>query len=147
RHEFAEAWLRASRKRPSLANLPLRWHIADPFDLAVRPALLSIGTLTMRRDPIEGHRIYLHQRDAKAVASGPGLHIVPSGVFQPAGLAPAHQVNDFSLWRNIQREYSEEFLGNPNTMAIRLTPSTTSTTSRSGRLPPLAPQAISGSSP
>jgi hypothetical protein len=41
------------------------------------------------------------------------LHVVPAGTFQPAGLAPAHQANDFSLWRNIQREYSEEFLGNP----------------------------------
>ncbi|MGH3914486.1 MAG: helix-turn-helix domain-containing protein [Pseudonocardiaceae bacterium] len=113
-HEFAEAWLRAGRKRPSLAHLPLRRHLTDPFDLTARPALLSIGTLTIRRDPIEGHRIYLHQRDAKAVAAGGGhLHVVPSGAFQPAGLAPAHQVNDFSLWRNIQREYSEEFLGNP----------------------------------
>ncbi len=112
-HEFADAWLRAGRRRPSLAHLPLRRHIVDPFDLTARPALLSIGTLTIRRDPIDGHRMYLHQRDAKAVASGPTLHLVPSGVFQPAGLAPAHQANDFSLWRNIQREYSEEFLGNP----------------------------------
>jgi len=112
-HEFADAWLSAGRKRPSLAHLPLRRHIADPFDLTARPALMSIATLTIRRDPIDGHRIYLHHWDAKAVASGPGLHVVPSGAFQPAGLAPAHQVNDFSLWRNIQREYSEEFLGNP----------------------------------
>ncbi|MGH4023289.1 MAG: helix-turn-helix domain-containing protein [Pseudonocardiaceae bacterium] len=112
-HEFADAWLRAGRRRPSLADLPLRRHITDPFDLTARPALLSIATLTIRRDPIDGHRIYLHQWDAKAVASGPGLHVIPSGAFQPAGLAPAHQVNDFSLWHNIQREYSEEFLGNP----------------------------------
>lgn len=39
-------------------------------------------------------------------------HVVPAGAFQPAALAPAHQRNDFSLWRNVQREYSEEFLGN-----------------------------------
>ena len=58
--------------------------------------------------------MYLHQRDAKAVAAAGGMfHVVPAGTFQPAGLAPAHQANDFSLWRNIQREYSEEFLGNP----------------------------------
>jgi transcriptional regulator with XRE-family HTH domain len=111
-HEFAGAWLCAGHKRPRLADLLLRRHIADPFDLAARPALLSIATLTIRRDSIDGHRIYLHQWDAKAVASGPGLHVVPSGAFQPAGLAPAHQTTDFSLWRNIQREYSEEFLGN-----------------------------------
>ncbi|MGH3914483.1 MAG: helix-turn-helix domain-containing protein [Pseudonocardiaceae bacterium] len=113
-HEFAEAWLRASRKRPSLAHLPLRRHLTDPFDLTARPALPSINTLTIRRDPIDGHCIYLHQRDAKAVAAaGNMIHVMPAGTFQPAGLAPAHQVNDFSLWRNIQREYSEEFLGNP----------------------------------
>jgi hypothetical protein len=40
------------------------------------------------------------------------FHVVPAGAFQPAALAPAHQANDFSFWRNIQREYSEEFLGN-----------------------------------
>jgi transcriptional regulator with XRE-family HTH domain len=113
-HEFAAGWLRAGRKRPSLADLALRRLIADPCDLAARPALLSIGTLTIRRDPIDGHRMYLHQRDASAVAAGGStLHVVPSGAFQPAGLAPAHQAKDFSLWRNIQREYSEEFLGNP----------------------------------
>ena len=113
-HEFAEAWLCAGRKRPSLANLPLRRHIADPFDLVARPVLPSINTLTIRHDPIDGHRMYLHQRDAKAVAAAGGMfHVVPAGTFQPAGLAPAHQANDFSLWRNIQREYSEEFLGNP----------------------------------
>lgn len=39
-------------------------------------------------------------------------HVIPAGEFQPAALAPAHQSNDFSLWRNIQREFSEEFLGN-----------------------------------
>jgi transcriptional regulator with XRE-family HTH domain len=112
-HEFAEAWLRAGCRRPSLARLPLRRYIANPFDLTTRPVLPSINTLTIRRDPIDGYRMYLHQRDAKAVASAGGMfHVAPAGAFQPAGLAPAHQANDFSLWRNIQREYSEEFLGN-----------------------------------
>jgi transcriptional regulator with XRE-family HTH domain len=112
-HEFAEAWLAAGRKRPSFADLPFRRSIVDPFDLSARPMLPSINTLTIRRDPIEGHRMYLHRRDANAVAAAGGMyHVVPAGVFQPAGLAPAHQTNDFSLWRNIQREFSEEFLGN-----------------------------------
>jgi hypothetical protein len=75
--------------------------------------LPSINTLTIRHDPIEGHRMYLHRRDAKAVAAAGGMyHVAPAGVFQPAALAPAHQANDFSLWRNVQREFSEEFLGN-----------------------------------
>jgi transcriptional regulator with XRE-family HTH domain len=113
-HEFTESWVNSGRKRPSLAGLRLRRHIADPFDLLARPMLPSINTLTIRRDPIDGHRIYLHQRDSKAVAAaGSMLHVIPAGVFQPAALAPQHQANDFSIWRNIQREYSEELLGNP----------------------------------
>jgi transcriptional regulator with XRE-family HTH domain len=112
-HEFTEAWLTGGRKRPSFAELPFRRSIVDPFDLSLRPMLPSINTLTIRRDPIEGHRIYLHRRDAQSVAAAGGMyHVVPAGVFQPAALAPAHQTNDFSLWRNIQREFSEEFLGN-----------------------------------
>jgi transcriptional regulator with XRE-family HTH domain len=112
-HEFAQVWLDAGRKRPSFANLPFRRNIENPFDLAIRPMLPSINTLTIRRDPIEGHRIFLHRRDAKSVAAAGGMyHVSPAGVFQPAALAPAHQANDFSLWRNTQREYSEEFLGN-----------------------------------
>ncbi|MGH3481272.1 MAG: helix-turn-helix domain-containing protein, partial [Nocardioidaceae bacterium] len=112
-HELAEAWLNAGRQRPSLADLPFRRSIIDPFDLHARPILPSINTLTIRRDSIEGHRMYLHCRDAKSVAAAGGMyHVIPAGVFQPAALAPAHQANDFSLWRNVQREFSEEFLGN-----------------------------------
>jgi len=112
-HEFALAWLNAGRKRPSFADLRFRRSISDPFDLLHRPMLPSINTLTIRRDPIEGHRMYLHRRDAKSVAAAGGMyHVAPAGVFQPAAIAPAHQSNDFSLWRNIQREFSEEFLGN-----------------------------------
>lgn len=112
-HEFAGAWLDAGKRRPSMAGLPFRRLIEDPFDLHARPMLPSINTLTIRRDPIEGHRMYLHRRNAGAVAAAGGMyHVVPAGVFQPAALAPAHQANDFSFWRNIQREFSEEFLGN-----------------------------------
>lgn len=112
-HEFARAWKEAGKRRPSFADLPYRRAILDPFDLPARPMLPSINTLTIRRDPIDGHCMYLHRRDAKAVAAAGGMyHVAPAGVFQPAALAPAHQANDFSLWRNVQREFSEEFLGN-----------------------------------
>lgn len=112
-HEFAGAWLDAGRRKPSLVDLPFRRLIEDPFDFAARPMLPSINTLTIRRDPIEGHRIFLHRRNAGAVAAAGGMyHVIPAGVFQPAALAPAHQANDFSFWRNIQREFSEELLGN-----------------------------------
>jgi len=112
-HEFAGAWLDAGRRRPSMTGLPFRRLIEDSFDLPARPMLPSIKTLTIRRDPIEGHRICLHRRNAGAVAAAGGMyHVVPAGVFRPAALAPAHQANDFSFWRNVQREFSEEFLGN-----------------------------------
>lgn len=112
-HEFAAGWVDAGRRRPSMADLPFRRLIENPYELSVRPMLPSINTLTIRRDPIEGHRMYLHRRNARAVAAAGGMyHVVPAGAFQPAALAPAHQANDFSFWRNIQREYSEELLGN-----------------------------------
>jgi hypothetical protein len=41
------------------------------------------------------------------------LSVMPTGVFQPASIAPTHDAADFNLWHNMMREYSEEFLGNP----------------------------------
>jgi hypothetical protein len=38
---------------------------------------------------------------------------MPAGVFQPSGIAPWNMAGDFDLWRNMMREFSEEFLGNP----------------------------------
>jgi hypothetical protein len=38
---------------------------------------------------------------------------VPAGVFQPSSVRGGDHGGDFDLWRNIMREYSEEFLGNP----------------------------------
>lgn len=113
-HEFTAAWLRCHRGVPALEELPWRRHLGDGFDLASRPMLPSINTLTIRRDPVDGHRIYLHQRDATSVAAAGGmLHVSPAGAFQPSCLAAAEPGGDFSLWRTIQREYSEEFLGHP----------------------------------
>src|SRR5713101_8930203 len=47
-----------------------------------------------------------------AVAGGM-LSVMPTGVFQPASITPTHDAADFNLWHNMMREYSEEFLGNP----------------------------------
>jgi hypothetical protein len=41
------------------------------------------------------------------------LSVIPTGVFQPASITPTHDATDFSMWHNMMREYSEEFLGNP----------------------------------
>ena len=38
---------------------------------------------------------------------------MPTGVFQPACILSTEDCPDFDLWCNMMREYSEEFLGNP----------------------------------
>ena len=101
-----------STRPPSWRQLPLRRLVGDPFDLAKRPVLASIDTLTIRNDP-DQPTFVLHDRSAARVATAGGmLHIMPAGVFQPSSILPGAQVEDFDLWRNIMREYSEEFLGN-----------------------------------
>lgn len=113
-HEFKAAWLGSRGPVPGWEDLPLRASIGDPFDperLLMSP---GISTLTIRKDKRGDHRFMMHQRDGRAVADGGGMcTVMPSGEFQPSSLAESDVRNDFSLWRNIMREYSEEFLGNP----------------------------------
>lgn len=116
-HETAQALLRESDNgtvigRPTWRSLPFRKLIGNPFDLTRRPQLPSIDTLTIRQAD-DGATFVLHSRNAKQVAvAGDMLHVMPAGVFQPSSLHPEAQMEDFDLWRNIMREYSEEFLGN-----------------------------------
>lgn len=99
-------------RAPSWRRLALRRLISDPFDFARRPVLTSINTLTIRNDP-DRPTFVLHDRSAARVAvAGGTLHVMPAGVFQPSSILPGAQVDDFDLWRNVMREYSEEFLGN-----------------------------------
>jgi transcriptional regulator with XRE-family HTH domain len=100
--------------RPSWRRLPFRKLVGDPFDLSRRSVLPSINTLTIRRSKSGSHSMILHRRDSASVAVAGGmLHVMPAGVFQPSSVLPAAQEADFDLWRNVMREYSEEFLGNP----------------------------------
>ncbi|WP_424190162.1 helix-turn-helix domain-containing protein [Actinokineospora sp. G85] len=113
-HEFKRAFINSDGAVPDLDTLPIRAWIGDPFDLTRRPVSPSISTLTIRRDPVGGHRFTMHQRDPKAVAAGGGIcTVMPAGEFQPSTMAPVTIRHDFSLWSNIMREYSEEYLGNP----------------------------------
>lgn len=114
-HEFKKAWLLSGRQIPGFERLPLRAAIGNPFDPARLLMSPGINTLTIRRgSPGEGASFVLHERDGGKVADGGGLcHVMPAGEFQPSSSAPVDVVNDFSLWRNIMREFSEEFLGNP----------------------------------
>jgi hypothetical protein len=110
-HEYAAATLAGDGSPPAMSDLPLRSAIGDPTDLARRPVVLAICTLVLRADRA-GTAMILHWRDPARVASGGGMYqVAPVGVFQPSHDAEWNQVNDFSLWRCIVRELSEELLG------------------------------------
>ncbi|HVK23284.1 MAG TPA: XRE family transcriptional regulator [Actinokineospora sp.] len=113
-HELRFGWVNNGGSLPSWKELPLRASIGDSFDPLELLMAPGIGTLTIRRDRWGEHRFLLHQRDGSAVADGGGLcGVMPSGEFQPSSVAESDVSGDFSLWRNIMREFSEELLGNP----------------------------------
>lgn len=101
--------------KPDLSAMPLRALIGDPFDLARRAIMPAIETLTLRRRRDNGTASFLlHWRDPAKVATAAGIYgLIPAGEFQPSSVASWDRANDFSLWRNIVREYSEEILGEP----------------------------------
>lgn len=114
-HELAVAWMHGSDdgRRVKLGKLPFRSRVGNLFDLAQRPVLPSVNTLTIRRGS-RGDSFFLHRRGAGQVTLAAGQsHVIPAGVFQPSGIAPWNMAEDFDLWRSILREYSEEMLGNP----------------------------------
>jgi transcriptional regulator with XRE-family HTH domain len=114
-HEFASAHLinDGQVSAASWRGLGFRKAIGDPFDLGQRPLLMSINTLTIRRDKASAS-VVLHNRNAANVATSGGvIGVMPAGVFQPSSVRVSDHSGDFDLWRNIMREYSEEFLGNP----------------------------------
>jgi hypothetical protein len=105
-------------------RLPFRELVGDPFDPQRRPISTGIATLTirLRRYPAEPSFL-LHWRDpAKVATSGGTYGVIPTGVFQPSSIALWDRRNDFDLWRNIVREYSEELLGEPEHDGTRSQP-------------------------
>lgn len=109
-HETARVAETATPDGLRWGRLPFRQLVGDPFDLSRRPLLPSINTVTIRAG--RPARFVLHRRNAGHVAVAGGMyHVMPAGVFQPSGISPAHQAHDFDLWRNVMREYSEEYLG------------------------------------
>jgi hypothetical protein len=114
-HEYAAAVLVAAGldAPPAAPQLPLRSLVDDPTDLRRRPVIPAISTLILRLGRhAEDVDMLLHWRDPARVASGGGLYqVAPVGVFQPSNDAPWNRANDFSLWRAITREMSEELLG------------------------------------
>ncbi|MBA8827811.1 DNA-binding XRE family transcriptional regulator [Saccharopolyspora lacisalsi] len=107
-HELAAA--EAPSTETEHPHLPFRSHVGDPFALSRRAVLGAIGTLTIRGGTAPS--MVLHHRDSHRVAGGGSLlHLMPAGLFQPSSVHPQALDQDFSLWRNIQREAVEELLG------------------------------------
>ena len=94
-------------------QLPFRKLIPDPFDLRTYPLMLSISTLTIRHSRADSTFLMLRRGTGKVAIAGGMLSVMPTGVFQPASIMPTHDTSDFDMWHNMMREYSEEFLGNP----------------------------------
>jgi transcriptional regulator with XRE-family HTH domain len=114
-HEAADQLIQPGGRVGSASweGLTARQAIGDPFNAARRAISGSTDTLTIRRD-LDGSTFVLHQRNSGNVAVAGGmLHLMPCGIFQPSSVHPGSLKADFDLWRNIQREYSEEFLGDP----------------------------------
>jgi transcriptional regulator with XRE-family HTH domain len=128
-HELAIACLRrnsglSDSAEPLRDALPFRTLIGDPFDFARRAIIPAVTTLTirLRRYPAEPSFL-LHWRDPAKVATAAGVYdVIPAGEFQPASVALWDRRNDFDLWRNIVREYSEELLGTPEHDGTRSKP-------------------------
>lgn len=116
-HELALASIdREGNIREDLCSwdrLPFRRLVRDPFDLQAYPLMLSISTLTIRLSRAGATFILLRRGAGQVAIAGGMLSVMPTGVFQPASILPAPDSPDFDLWRNMMREYSEEFLGNP----------------------------------
>jgi transcriptional regulator with XRE-family HTH domain len=105
-------------------RLPFRGLVGDPFDPMRRAIIPAITTLTvrLRRYPAEPSFL-LHWRDPAKVATAAGVYdVIPAGEFQPSSVALFDRDNDFDLWRNIVREYSEELLGAPEHDGTRTEP-------------------------
>ena len=105
---------RADRRRGpvSLADLPLRAALGDPCQLSQRSTLTAVTTLTLRQAPDGAASFLLHWRDpARVNHAGGAYQVMPAGIFQPVTDRPAAQQADFSLWRCMTREFSEELLG------------------------------------
>lgn len=95
------------------SRLPFRRLVRNPFELQAYPLMVSVSTLTIRLSRAGATFFLLRRNPTKVAIAGGMLSVFPTGVFQPASVLPAPNSPDFDLWRNVMREYSEEFLGNP----------------------------------
>jgi len=108
--EAARAVLQSSASSVG-ADLPLRSSLGDVFDLRSRTAIPGVLTLVLLLNHSAGDVFLYHQR-SDAVEEGPNsLHVVPAGSFEPSAADDSWHERDFSLRRNVLREFGEELLG------------------------------------
>ena len=102
----ADQWSGGSRPKPS----DRRRHAGGPFDFRGRCVSIGISTLTLVKRS-SGWEFWMHQRDAALVAAAQDtIHVIPAGEFQPTSVSQVDVSADLDLWRNIAREFIEEFL-------------------------------------
>jgi hypothetical protein len=95
------------------AKLRAQREQTDTFALEERVASLGVLTLTVLTDGAQNEML-LHKRSGKFVVGDALYHVVPAGEFAPSDIGLAAIEEDFDLWRNIMREYAEEYLGMPD---------------------------------
>lgn len=89
----------------------LRKKLGDPYALLNRYVAPGIDTLTIRKEASK-NTFFMLKRSSLNVATGmSSYHVVPAGEFQPSSRSPVSLREDLDFWRNMMREYSEEFLG------------------------------------
>lgn len=87
----------------------------SPFDMDSRSMTPGINTLTVVVTPkLNTMTFLMHHRGGgkgKGLAEAIGTwHIVPAGTFQPLSKNDTYRHIEFSIWRNILREFGEELL-------------------------------------
>ena len=108
-----EAGARLAKGKDPLAG-PRRKAITDPFELSSRPTSLGVNTLTIRKGDTGESGFYMHKRSGSHVVNEEDqVGVVPAGEFTPSDISHEAMQADFSIWRNIMREYAEEFLNMP----------------------------------
>jgi hypothetical protein len=116
--ELAEWKLRSrgsSRVRtPRTSGVDLRWRSKPQviFDFKNRSACPSVSTALIVRNTSKGDLFFLQPRTSPRLLDTPGgLHVVPSGQFQPDTAEDINHHRDFSVTRTVMRELAEEVLG------------------------------------
>ncbi len=111
--ETTKWYIDKRRKSPENTgiDLPLRGNSKNIWSLMDRECAWSTNTITIiLNHPDLGDHFYIHHRVGERLAEGKNtVSIVPAGTFQPIGHLDWNR--DFSLEKNIMREFLEELYG------------------------------------